>query len=472
MSDFLLPVFLLGGWAIYSTIYLRKAYYTPSQVNPYVLDLIPSVFPTIGIMCTAIGIAYGLSDFNANDIQGSLPKLLGGLKTAFYATVLGIAGLIIFQKALAFVQHHIDSSPDRPRSSSDELSALDKITTQVVTLERSLRSELDTINKSVKGNSIILNQQFEELNALVASQTHQEKDQFQIIYRQNEFVIKHLVDLKTAQEAYTQAQADGVNTIIRSMLENHKLLTAKFDVFSELMRKNNTEALVDVMRASTKQFNAQMGELIDKLVKENFKELNTSVLMLNTWQKEYKEQVGRLHDQVNVIFDQVDGATNNLKQASEVLNIVANVNQELVSDDGKLMLLLNELDKVMISDGKFTEIVSKVEGSVGTLSKTTDAFDATTQKLNIWVRNQMNFNDKAEILVKQLEEFRNLNGSVWDKYRTEMDKAVNIVSKTSTTLKNDLENINQEFYDRLNDTLQNLDGLIQRFMDGQTAKRR
>ena len=134
------------------------------------------------------------------------------------------------------------------------------------------------------------------------------------------------------------------------------------------------------------------------------------------------------------------------------------------------MVLISELDKVMISDGKFTDIVDKVEGTIGTLTETTDAFEETTQKLNVWVRSQMNFSDKAEVLIMQLEEFRDMNGSVWDRYRAEMEKSVNIVANTSTTLSKDLENINQEFYDRLNDTLQNLDGLIQRFMNGPVHK--
>ncbi|ADB42634.1 MotA/TolQ/ExbB proton channel family protein [Spirosoma linguale] len=472
MTEFLLPAGFLGSWTIYSIYYLRKAYRTPSNVNPYVLDLIPSVFPTIGIMCTAIGIAYGLSDFDANDIQGSLPQLLGGLKSAFFATVLGIAGLIIFQKVLASVQQHIDQSPDRPRSSSDELSALNLISTQVENLERTFRTELDMVNVSVKENSTTFNQQIGKLNDLITTQTRQEEDHYQITYRQSESIIRNLTELKKAQDTYTKEQQTGVDAIVKSMLGNQKLLTAKFDEFSELLRKNNTEALVEVMRASTEQFNAQMSELIDKLVKENFKELNGSVQMLNTWQKENKEQVARLSEQVKTIIEQVDIATNNLKVASNVLTTVADVNQELVSGDGKLMTLVSELEKVMISDGTFTAITSKVEGAVSTLVKTTDAFDLTTQKLNVWVRNQMNFNEKAEILVTQLEEFRNLNGSVWDKYRAEMSKAVNIVSTTSTALKNDLENINQEFYERLNDTLQNLDGLIQRFMSGQPTNRR
>ena len=77
---------------------------------------------------------------------------------------------------------------------------------------------------------------------------------------------------------------------------------------------------------------------------------------------------------------------------------------------------------------------------------------------------EKNFKEAALILITKLEEFRDLNGDVWEKYRNEMTKAVTIVKETSTRLGEDLENINAEFYERLNETLQNLDQCIQRFV--------
>ena len=93
-----------------------------------------------------------------------------------------------------------------------------------------------------------------------------------------------------------------------------------------------------------------------------------------------------------------------------------------------------------------------------------ESFDETTSKLNEWVKTEKNFKEAALILITKLEEFRDFNGDVWDKYRKEMNKAVSIVKETSTRLGGDLENINSEFYERLNDTLTNLDQCIQRFI--------
>lgn len=43
----------------------------------------PTILTTIGILATFCGVAIALLQFNTADIQGSVPSLLNGLKTAF-----------------------------------------------------------------------------------------------------------------------------------------------------------------------------------------------------------------------------------------------------------------------------------------------------------------------------------------------------------------------------------------------------
>src|ERR1700740_2145710 len=91
-----LPYVLLAAWFAYSVYYIYRARKSPATTNPYIFESIPQVFPTIGIMGTFIGIAYGLWYFDVNNIEGSIPELLNGLKTAFLASIGGILLLIIF----------------------------------------------------------------------------------------------------------------------------------------------------------------------------------------------------------------------------------------------------------------------------------------------------------------------------------------------------------------------------------------
>ncbi|MEJ1930891.1 hypothetical protein WDZ92_11565 [Nostoc sp. NIES-2111] len=54
----------------------------------------PSVLTTTGIFFTFLGIAQGLARLNPADMASSVPDLLEGLKTAFWASVAGVAGAL------------------------------------------------------------------------------------------------------------------------------------------------------------------------------------------------------------------------------------------------------------------------------------------------------------------------------------------------------------------------------------------
>ena len=67
-----------------------------------VLSVNPSLLTTIGILGTFVGIYMGLHEFNISNIDGSIPKLLSGLKVAFTTSIAGIVGAIF----LKIIQSH------------------------------------------------------------------------------------------------------------------------------------------------------------------------------------------------------------------------------------------------------------------------------------------------------------------------------------------------------------------------------
>ncbi|MGC8530017.1 MAG: hypothetical protein ACP5OP_07460 [Leptospirillia bacterium] len=50
----------------------------------------PTIFTTVGIFFTFVGISLSLFSFNTKDLQNSLPAFLSGMKTAFYISILGV----------------------------------------------------------------------------------------------------------------------------------------------------------------------------------------------------------------------------------------------------------------------------------------------------------------------------------------------------------------------------------------------
>lgn len=478
MNELLIATIIFGLWTVFSIIFIWKFkhYQTTATAdkksfwnNNYIFESIPPVFPTLGIFCTALGITFGLSGFDTEKIQESLPTLLEGLRLAFFATMAGIIGLIVFQKINAIIQKQIDDDPNRPVKQTDELSAIAALTFEVKELKNDNQKQTEKLIQSfgtdleTKVSSKLSTLEKEVINLQKAAKENQKtttEGLTQINTTSNNSRIElteQFKNLREEQKATSEKANKNTDEIIKAMSENNKLTSKKFDEFSELLRKNNTEALVEVMKKATEQFNEQMSELINRLVKENFAELNNSVKSLNEWQKQNKEQVQKLTEQFQKTTEMFTISATTLQQ-------VADNTKSLTDDDSKLSQLVVELKRVMIEDGKFQEITNKLTKTIETLASTTESFDETTSKLNDWVKTEKNFKEAAQILIAKLEEFRDFNGDVWDKYRKEMTKAVSIVKETSTRLGEDLDNINAEFYERLNDTLHNLDQCIQRFI--------
>lgn len=67
------------------TLYFHGPVYSLRTVNAA-----PSILTSIGIFGTFLGVALGLMDFDTTDIEGSVPQLIEGLKTAFWSSIAGL----------------------------------------------------------------------------------------------------------------------------------------------------------------------------------------------------------------------------------------------------------------------------------------------------------------------------------------------------------------------------------------------
>jgi hypothetical protein len=459
---------LLAGWTFFSIYYTHRVWTKGvHSVIPYVYDTIPNVFTTIGVLGTFVGIYFGLLSFDVGNITESIPSLLEGLKTAFTTSIWGILLSLVFGKISQVVLRSAEQKlPPKP---TDELAALQEINENLIESRKETNTNLQTLNKSLIG----------ETDDSISTQLVKLRNQFSDLHssqeKQNETLIKvqqvlggdkdtslltQIQKLRAEQTEIAKDTKKNVEWIVESMNKNNELISKKFDEFSELLAKNNTEALVEVMKRATEEFNAQMSALIEKLVQENFKELNNSVQRMNDWQQENKEMITLLTNQFTKVSEDFQIASISIKE------ITTNTTK-LTNDNSHLTKLIEELQKVMIDDTKYQEIVGQLTSTINTLKKNTDTFDETTNKLNDWVRNQMNFTDSVAKLLTRLEEIdriKDINEVFWESTKKQLNEGVSVIEKASKRLSSDVENINEEFYERLNDTLQNLDTLIQRII--------
>lgn len=454
---------LIVLWTIFSAYYIWKVSSSnnTASVNEYIYDSIPGVFTTLGVLGTFLGIFFGLLEFDELNITNSIPVLLRGMKTAFLSSIVGIALSLILGKAAQIVWGKAEA--DSPPKHNSEIRVLHDIAKTLEEMKSISIKNHSSVEDNLWGGENSISSQLSaltlQLTDLSSSSTnHNEllKSLDKTIIKSEKTIVKQLGVNDTNRETAADNASKGLVKLQKSIDANKSFLSEKFDNFSELLARNNTEALVEVMKSATTQFNEQMSALIERLVQENFAELNNSVQRLNTWQIENKEMIVSLTGQ----FKQV---SEDFSVTSKTLQVITDNTTTLTDKNSSLVSLITELQKVMIDDTKFVQITEKVSGAIDTLKANTEAFDATTNQLNNWVRNQMNFSDSVSALLvrlQQIDEIKDINDVFWNNTEKQLNEGVNLIKNASKSLAGDLEEINGQFYDRLNDTLQNLDNLI------------
>ncbi len=461
--------------------------------NKSTMDAYPSILSTLGVLGTFIGIAVGLKEFNTGHIDTSITTLLDGLKTAFWTSIVGM----ICSMIVSSIIRKTDDKINENTPTSDD-AATTRICNAVEALERVVRDQnraqtafygsmsslIDSLGKELNNActslSTITNNSISHVSML-ETQTKQIDKQVKILDTQQQLLgdiskltdknidsVREQTELVSQQIGINQENLDETkkfSQVLRGevaemtdhMDKTNILLENKFNEFAELLKKSNTEALVEVMKNVTNEFQKQMNELINKLIQENFEELNNSVRQMNTWQKEHKEMVAELTDKYRKMNESF-GTTSGVLQ-----NVTTNTNK-LSGDSGALAKLVHELQSVMIEDTKFKELTTNLSHAAETTSSSMEKFDESQKSLNDWVRKQKNFVDGVVMLTEKLDDLKKIKSygeEFWSGTRKSMEENVGIIKQGTNNLNSQILEINQEFYDRLSTTLSALDNCIQ-----------
>jgi hypothetical protein len=154
----LTKIFVVGILALWAYIF----FYRFTSVT---IASAPTVLTTLGIFGTFIGIAWGLSGFNAQDVQGSIPALLDGLKTSFWSSVVGIGGAVSIKMKHLFIVSLVQE-----KDLDAYEATLDDVATLLQSLNKSLRegeestvvSELMAMRRDANDRLDSLRRSFEE----------------------------------------------------------------------------------------------------------------------------------------------------------------------------------------------------------------------------------------------------------------------------------------------------------------------
>lgn len=208
----------------------------------------PGMLITIGIFATFLGITLGLLDFNMNDVENSLPNLINGIKTAFLASALGVLSALTIKFRYTFWGAKAPAA-DTPVQDA----TIDDIVRQLQLSGKSL----DKLHYSLVG--------------------HEE------------------ASLLTQLKLIRSDQNDQLSHLHQAFVE-----------FANTQAENNSNALIDALKAVIRDFNEKISDQFG----ENFKQLNAAVGKINDWQEQYRQQMQEM------IAQQTQTAAN-MQQAGE-----------------------------------------------------------------------------------------------------------------------------------------------------------
>lgn len=484
-------------FAIIGFVYIRRQESNDTLLEHRgIIEMIPSLISTLGVLGTFAGITIGLYYFDTKDLSSSIPMLLSGLKTAFFTSLTGMVGSLflsaqvnklydektsgvsdsaeaagIVVKALGTMQEHMEKQAQLQtlfyKFAQQLMKNLDQNMQKISANSDAMSLAVNSLGLNVssiegKTESVLLSVgNIEETNRRIVVTTSEQASKVGEMLDHTEALVSGQDEISKHVSKFGDKLHGEIVEIEDKMTETNKLLEEKFKEFAELLKKSNTEALVEVMKKVTEEFQKQMNSLINKLIQENFDQLNKSVERLNTWQQENKEMIQSLTSQYKQMAENFENTSTSLTQVDQDT-------KQLVSEGGKLRQIVDALNKVIVEDEKFIKISTDLQNTADLTKSNYEQFDSATKILNDWVKKQRNFVDGVVTLIQKLDEINKIKdyGEVfWKETRDSMNEGIGIIKGGTDTLNKQVGTLNNQFYARLSTTLAQLDNCIQALVE-------
>lgn len=300
----------------------------------------PTLLTSLGILGTFCGIVAGLLGFDIANIDGSIDKLLLGMKTAFTTSLVGM-GLSILFKALSSIEA---ISPKHQTELDVQDIGIAELYKVMVEQGKSLSEQNKLISVS---HQMMAEQQktFVEHGQSLAAQAKAQEQQSEAAQAQTTLLNQQhdgLLGLQSAIAGEHQSSLNGQLQALRlESKENiahaqkdaklqHQIfqkfqqdLWQQLKSFSEMMSQTAAEQLVKVQQQVIQDFNNKLNDQFG----DNFKELNTAVVEMVHWQENYRGQMLEMRENYAQGVSAISQTENSLVNISDhTQHIASNMN--------------------------------------------------------------------------------------------------------------------------------------------------
>lgn len=381
---------------ILSPLYLSKKF-SPNSVT--------GLATTFGIFGTFLGIFAGLIRFQVSDVEGSVPILLEGLKTAFLTSLAGLAVGIIIK-----LRPQLYGFKVKEEDTKDGAEAIAFLLASIRDLnEKQIQSQtilLGNIEKALCG----------EGDTTVLTQLQKMRTSF----------------------------ADKQDELIK-----------EFRTFATNMAENNSNALIEALAQVMRDFNAKINEQFG----DNFKQLNQAVEKILVWQEKYKIQVEELVAAFEKGLQGIKQSEQNLAQINRHAESFNTIAKNL---DTTIAELDEQKNQVQTKLQDFADVAKEAKTALPIIkeevNKLTKEFTNTVSAALAEISSSMGIvkdtvtkqsttlSESQRILNNNLETMTRENGERIVKQVAELDKALGEeLTKSLSTLSTQLNSLSRKF---------------------------
>lgn len=328
-TDLSLWTLILIGIIVLLTVYFQFFRYSSRTA-----ESAPTILTSIGIFGTFLGVALGLSAFDTEHLQDSVPELLSGLKTAFWSSIAGLLGALTIKFRAVMDATHGEEHHQRTASIDD------------------LNDSLQAILKSLQqDNDETL---FQQMALMRVEQQRQSDDLIGAMQHYQEKMV----------EANTQALIDALGVVMRDF--NTKI----DEQYGENFKRLNES--VGTMLQWQKEYKQQLVELADNQQRIGESMVQATGAFENMVQHAesfngISESLGNMLQGLNTQRDVLD------KHLTGLANLVSEAGQGLPQLEERITFLTSGLATTLEQYNTRMETM---------LSQTTQSMNATTSQLS------------------------------------------------------------------------------------------
>jgi ABC-type transporter Mla subunit MlaD len=365
------------------------------------IDSFPEFCATLGVIFTFLGITYGLLNFDTENIVGSVPQLLEGMKFAFVTSIIGM----------------ISSAWLKSRRQKALNALEDNSVNEDATIADLINYNIQRAKKQDEFHEKILKNSADQNTATAFAITSAIRKLTKSIAGDGDSTL--IGQIKVMRTDFNDNQIALKKEITNS---NEKLIE-EFRNFAKISAENNSKAFIEALNNSMKEFNNNLKEQFG----ENFKQLNIAVGKLLDWQEKYKDTVIEVTETQKEIFAGIEVARNSL--------------ESMANNSSGVEKSANELKNIIVTTSEYQEILENTLAKLNNATKDAEKFIPRVSEL-------------LETTLSACEEVQGTVASNIEKNSDSIQKQINTIGEqVSTVVEKNSNEIKNSSNDLLKTTL-------------------